>query len=800
VSDTRTDATTGSPRRLFWGIFILSLAVLVLQIALTRVLSVVLWYHFAFVAISLAMLGLALAGIVLYVAPRLLLATDRLLPWYCRLAGVAAFAALAFVIHASPQVGGTAMSTGAIIAVYLVLLIPFALAGLAVSATLSFHSGLFSRLYARDLVGAGLGCLLVVPLLDWQGAPTTVLASGAALLLAGWVYAGRVRSAVDIGLGAGAVLLLALNLWAGVFEPTVMHGVPDEDLARGAVREFAGWNSHSRIVVTRDSDWGKTINIDGSATTGAYRMDRTATQGAVREQLNWMPLRSGSMPYVALGDATSPDVMLIGPGGGLDLLNGIFYGARITAVELNGLIYQLMKHSALGRWAGDIYNAPGVTTVHDEARSWLRRSEQRFDLVQASMIDTWAATAGGAFALAENALYTVEAFVDYYEHLTERGLVHFMRWNESPPRQSLRLLALVTEAMRRVGVSDAEPHVVMLEEPSWPNPGMPMASLLWAKRPLEKAALDRLQAAIAERSKVAPVRALCWPGEKLDNELSRYLRATDKAAFLRGYPFDVRPTTDDQPFFFHTAQVGNVAATAEAGFENEEAVRVLYTVLWTVLAITAAAFFVPLLVRLRRVRRGQRLVAVGRLGYFGCLGLGFMLVEIPVLQRFGLFMGHPTWTLSTVLCALLVAAGLGGVVASKLQQRNAQRRLLSALLLATAALCVMAMLAPPTLAVSIAWSFPARVALTAAFLLPIGFVLGMALPLGMRQLHDSDRELVPWAWGLNGGASVLASVVAVVIGMQYGFVVALYCGIACYALAFVLAAASWRSGGTQAAG
>ena len=770
------------------GIFAVSLAILLLQIALTRLLSVVLWYHFAFVAISLAMLGLALAGIALYLAPALLRATPRLLPWYGRGAAVTMVLALVHVTFWAPTTSGTSLFASSIVLLYLVLLLPFTLAGFAVSATLTYHARHIGPLYARDLAGAALGCVLAVPLLDGVGAPTTTLLGAALFAAAGLCYASGRGVVLDV-----ALLVLTLGVagyqWATLsFEPQAMHGIPDDNPETGLAKDYAGWNSHSRIVVTPTSDWSKLINIDGHATTGIYRFDRQVNQPAVREQLNWMPIRSGSMPYVVLEDAlqgATPEVLLIGPGGGLDLLNGIYYGANILAVELNGLIWNLMKHGQIAKWAGNVYDAPGVEVVHDEARSWIRRSDRKFDLIQASMIDTWAATASGAFALAENSLYTVEAFRDYRDHLTERGIVHFMRWHEEPPRQSLRVLALIDAVMREQGDHELDQHLIVLQEPQLTE-GPPMASMLWSKAPFGPSTLAHLRQSIVARQKIGPVEPLVWPGETHDNTLSQFVRSSDRDAFLRDYEFDATPTTDDRPFFFHTARLTDDIRADEAGAENEQAVAVLRSVLWTVLVITALAFGLPLLWTFRQQRLGNPVTAFVKLGYFAAIGIGFMLVEIPLLQRFGLYMGHPTWSLSVVLGSLLLGAGCGGMATARVRDDAVRRA--SVILLAVVVVLLLALVAvlPPLLQATLRWSFVARALLTAVVLIPLGVVLGTALPLGVRSLHQSANALVPWAWGVNGVTSVLASVLAITIGMQAGFTVALLVGIGCYAAAGLL--------------
>ncbi len=760
-------------------------AILVQQIALTRLMSVVLWYHFAFVAISLAMLGLALGGIVLYLSPGLLARTPALLPWYCRGAAVAVVAALVDLVHAPPDLAGAGASAGAAL-LYVVLLAPFACSGLAVSAILAYHARDLGRLYAADLAGAALGCIAVVPLIDAIGAPSTVLLGAVGTVVAA-IATGRGRARfADWLLLALLAVLLGLQAARGTLEPTAMHGLPDRDPTTGAPPDFTGWNSHSRVVVTPQSDWAKQINIDGHATTGIYRFDAPVDRALVQKQLNWLPIRSGSMPYVLLGEA--PRTLIIGPGGGIDLLNGIYYGARITAVELNGLIHGLMSTGPIADWSGNVYHAPGVQVVHDEARSWIRRSSEQFDLIQASMIDTWAATASGAFSLAENALYTVEAFADYWQHHTPGGLVHFQRWHEQPPRQSLRVLALAVATMRRAGVTDLGDHVVVLEEPLWPDDGPPMASVLWARSAFPAAALQRLEVAVQERQRIGPVKILCWPGRALDNPLSEFLRAPDPDAWLAAYPFAVDPTPDDRPFFFHTVpKTAAAAAIHGIGLENEQAIAVLHGILWAVFAITLAAFLLPLAIAFARGRLGPIAPATLRLAYFACLGVGFMLLEVPLVQRLGLFLGHPTWTLSVVLGSLLLGAGLGGAMTRAASGGALARQLAVAIGAILVAIAVLYLLLDPLLAATLRWGFASRAAVTAAVCTPLGAALGRALPLGMARLREAAPDLVPWAWGINGASSVLASILAVVIALAWGFASVILLGLGCYAAALLLA-------------
>jgi len=782
-------AGPGLPPGSLAGIFTLSLSILVLQVALTRLLSVVLWYHFAFVAISLAMLGLAVGGIALYLFPALLRATPRLVPWLCRASAVSSAIALVYSVGTpidtvtSPTVFG-----GEVAAYYVVLLLPFLASGLAISAVLSYHSRSISTLYLFDLVGASLGCVLVVFLLSLVGAPASILAAAVGFCLAGAAFS---RGALaDRGFVALFLALFGWQLVLAPFEPDHMHGQPDADVEAGQEKILARWNSHSRIVVTETRPGFRQINIDGSATTGIHHVPEPVTTESTRRLLRWLPYYGGATPYSFLPE--NPSSLIIGPGGGIDILTGVYHGADVTAIELNGVIHGAMTEPPLDEWSGYVYTAPGVEVIHDEARSWIRRADRRFDLIQAMMIDTWAATSSGAFALAENAVYTVEAFEDLYDHLTPEGVVHYTRWNEATPRQSLRVLALITEALRRRGIEDPERYVVVLHEMSQ---GMDQASILWAKRPFSEEDLGELEAHMAFRE-ANPLTKLVWPGDAYDNVLSTFVRTQDRQAFLDSYEWDVSPTTDDRPFFFNTMRLREVTSIDEH-FVNEQAVGVLLTVLVTVSALVGVSFLLPFLFAYRRIRREGGSGTALRLLYFCGLGFGFMLLEIPALQRFGLYLGHPTYTLSTILTVLLLSAGTGSFVAGRLFADEPVRGARIALVGILIFIALLGTVVPGILHETLTWPLWMRILMTASLLGPLGILLGFPLPLGVRALGEGGRSLVPWAWGMNGATSVLASVLGVAIGMYAGFTMSTVVAGACYLVALATTASLGGAAGGE---
>lgn len=793
------------PRRGFGGICLASLGVLVFEVALTRILSVTIWYHFAFVVISLAMLGLAVAGIFLYFVPPLVRRSAILAPWACRLAGASAAGALVCFARTSVSVRtAEELFSRDVAALCLVALAPFLFAGLAISSMLARHARQASTLYFADLAGAGLGCVAVVAMLEWIGAPATVLVAAAVFFAAARGFRkegshGRVDAAL-------AILVLGLSAWAfqaqrstdvaddpgwrHPFEPRFEKGRAGDTANERAL--FLGWNSHSRVRVTEPaapSDGSspvRTIEIDGTATTGMLRIAGQASPETAEAQAGDLRTWIAAPPYAILPER--PNVLVIGPGGGREILTGLLHRATVTAVEINGLIVGLMTTGPFAEWSGHVYGAPGVTVIHDEARSWVRRTERRFDLIQATLVDTWAATSSGAFALSENALYTVEAFDDFFGHLTDDGVFHVVRWHREPPRESLRAVALMTEVMRRRGIPNPERHIVVgLDAHGLRDGGRPYSTILWSRSPLTPERLGRLVAHARwreERAPATPMTSVHAPGAAAADDIGRFLTSPDRRQFIDDYPYDVRPTTDDRPFFFSTVRLRDVALFRSESYENEQAVVVLVTVLATVFGILCAAFLLPLLLTWPQLRRTSGPGTAASLVYFCALGGGFMLVEIPLLQRFGLYLGHPVWALSTVLAALLTSTGLGSSLAGWWFGRHHVRGARIAIVLVIAAIMALVFVVPRLLAPTLAAALPVRIGVTVALVFPLGILMGFPLPLGIRALASGRRALIPWAWGMNGAASVLASVLAVVIGIDSGFTVAILVGAGCYAVAF----------------
>jgi hypothetical protein len=764
------------------GVFFTTAALLLLQVALTRILSVVMWYHFAFFTISVALFGLAASGMAVYLLPRLFRSERALAHAFLAAAALAIAVPLCFMLFAANPAqafltgflrrageGGLGATTLLqTFALYLSAVVPFALGGL-VGATVFRHFGAAaSRIYFFDLLGAGLGCLAAIPVLDLAGGPAAmaVVAMLAAIGAALFGLAARRPAQVAAGamLALAAAALLATHSANRLLHLRYFRGREESGV------EFERWNSFSRVAVRQTgSPDSLLIEIDAASNTMISRWDGRPESIA--------PLRGGliAVQYALL---ERPSVFVIGSGGGIDLLTAVACGARaVTAVEVNPIIVDLMQRR-YADFSGRIYLRPEVRVVADEARSFIRRAPLRWDVIQAGYVDTYAATAAGAFALTENTLYTREAYEDYLDHLTPHGIVAIQRYYEDPPQQAIRLVSVALAALRRRGSPAPAHHVVVVREGG-------RASVLVKRSPFTAAEVARLEAH-CERAGLDLVAAPGLPGRGLYGEL---LAAAEPQRVIARYPLDISPVTDDRPFFFYVVKPtrfwrGLLLQTGE--FVNSRAVFLLTALLLVAGVLCALLVLLPAVAQRRRLPPG----ALPAMLYFAALGLGFMLVEIGLLQRLMLFLGHPTLALGVVLSTLLVSAGLGSGWTRRIALEDsglALRRLLLGVLVAVA---VVALAYPPLFRLLIGLERWARIAVSVVALAPAGLLLGTAFPLGVRRLAASCPELIPWAWGVNGATSVLGSILAMTVAINSGFTVTLLLGAACYAAALMTAPAT----------
>jgi hypothetical protein len=464
-------------------------------------------------------------------------------------------------------------------------------------------------------------------------------------------------------------------------------------------------------------------------------------------------------------------VCVIGAGGGRDILTALTAGAKdVDAVELNPQIVAALS-GPLREFSGDVYHLPGVTPTVSEGRSFLTHSRGDYDMIQISLIDSWAATAAGAFSLSENYLYTVDALRLYLRRLKPTGMVSISRWMWGDRQlEGARLANLAARALELEGIEDPKRHIAVVQ--AWS-----VGSFLISRTPFD-------DAAIAELDRICEERGFRrhWPaneGTPKDSVVAAVL--TDGTAGYEEKGLDLSPVTDDRPFFFQTVSIvrGVDREFLAKLSNNEQSVSLLRMLLAIMSALTVALFFSPFLFtrRAREMKRGAGLWLGS--GYFLCIGVAFMLVEVPWMQRFVLYLGHPSYATTVVLAALLLGAGAGSMRASRVGLPRAIRWGLGL----PAALLALNLLLTPIFQATLGWPLAVRVAISGILLVPAGFLMGFAFPLGMVAFKDDDK---PWFWAMNGAASVLASVSSLALAMVVGFVGAAIAGVAIYAAAYAL--------------
>jgi hypothetical protein len=762
------------------AVFLTSLAVLLLELSLMRLFSATMHYHYAFIAISLALFGSGAAGVAIAVVPERL--RERPLARASRAATAMAPATACALCVALlvpkpapvPEAPAGALSVAGIVCLYLACALPFLCGGAAIAYALIGSGTPLPRLYRADLLGAAAGGLLLVPLLDRLGGIDTVLvvpvlAAGAAFLFAR--AAGR-PALRPLAVLAGAVVLLAANTAFAFLSIGDVKGVRNKDLV------FSRWNSFSRVTVSAENEERFLILfIDADAATGL-------TRNAGYTGLHWEKKQTiSAIPYYILD---KPEVLVLGPGGGDDVLTArLFESPRVDAVEINPIIARdIVTSEPFRTYSANLFGQPGVRLFVDDARSFARRSGERYDLIEATLVDTWAATATGAFSLTENYLYTVEAFRDFAARLKPEGMLAFTRWYFEPPDQMLRLAALALEVMRQQGVTDPERRLMVFRDRLSPE-GRAPGLLLWKMSPFTDAQIQTLEG-IAGYGEHVP---LYTPRTRKDNDLTRLIAGADPQSFYAAYPTNVGPTTDDAPFFFNTVRPRDLLHTRSAPLEwrkTNAGTMVLFVSLLLASLLVLLFVFGPLL-----LRRGEALGGAGLSGFrlllvFALLGAGFMVTEIVLVQKLILFLGAPVYALTVGLVGILFFSGLGSGFSGWIGGPRLAPVLRGLLAAAGVAILGYAFLASRLFDALVHLERPLRIGVALAAIAPLAVLLGMLMPSALRRVQAVNPSLLPWAWGVNGGVSVLGSIGAIVLGLAFGFTAALWIAAGLYLLAAVV--------------
>lgn len=790
------------------AVALLSAAALAFEVLLVRAFAIMQWHHFAAMIISMALLGYGASGTLLTLARHRFVARAELsfavlaaLFGFCILAGVSVAQVVPLNLLELAWDRGQQVK---LMLVYLVLALPFLLAGSGIGLALAVAGEHVGRICRSDLLGAGCGSLGVIGLLWLLPVADCFRATAAFALSAAAVGSGAPRrnSLLAGACLAGAVLIpwvwpeawlaprpspykeLSLALIVpGARVVAERHG----PLGQLTVVENPNvpfrWAPGQSLTSTQEPPEQLAVFTDGSGMTAITRFDGEF------DRLRYLDEQTAALPYHLLA---RPRVLVLGAGGGADvLLARMFQAASIDAVELDPRMVELVRSRFAG-FAGDVYAPPARVHVAD-ARGFVQSSEQLYDIVQISLLDSFAA-AGGLPGLGVSTIYTLEAMRALLDRLAPEGVLAITRWNSVPPRDSLKLFATAVQALRDRGVDDPGNRLAWIR-------GWRTATLL-----VKNGALSAEDAAAVRTFSRERGFDLAWLPGMHGDESNRFnlldrpwfhqgasaLLGPDPGAFFATYKFDVSPATDDRPFFFHTLKTSTLMELLRmperAGFNLVEwGYPVLLATLGQALVASILLILLPLLA-LRRAPPGSQYRSQARVRvvlYFAALGLAFMFIEVTFIQRFQLFLGHPVYAVSAVLCAFLVFAGLGSGATRAFalrvggDRRAARIAVAGIAVLATAHLLLLGDLFRHLTALPLLVKVPISILAIA----PLAFCMGMPFPLGLVRIQADAPPLLPWAWGINGCASVVSAILASLLALHLGFTMVLLSAVALYVLA-----------------
>ncbi len=809
------------------GIALTSGAILLLEIALTRLLSVTMFYHCAFAVISLAMLGLSASAVAVFVRPGKY-TFDRWVrhtTWFSLLAGVSTVVGMVIYLHLPLRIHGAHSALLALVTALVLFGPTFLFGGYVIALLLTHHAAFASRLYCADLAGAGVGAMTVVGVLNHLPPPEAAMLCGLVFVLAGWCFwrtGSKRRWNPAVAACAAAIVLVLLFDYAA----TPILGVRHVKHTSDRHIEWEKWNALARVTVLDDNPLPREIAELGSEkmTELGLPLDdeaftrpdvaRGATlgwglsrkyQGPLPQQ-KWMMLDAVAgtsilafqpeqrPPELLEWDVTAAayhirpvrEAMIIGGGGGRDALTAVRFGVnRATVVEINTDVIHAAEH-AFADLSGRPYSHPRVELHIDEARSFLTRCDDRFDLIQMSLIDSFAASMAGAFVLTENNLYTAEAMRLYWDHLTEDGAVSVSRWfTWGLLGETGRMLALMRQTLDEAGVQEPADHIVVVSCRS--HLPISVATTVMTRSPLTTQGRERI-AALCERMDFEQH----WPvdPEADAHGLARLFEPGGLERFTQREGSDLSPPTDDRPFFFQMNRP-SWSLKPKPGTLADPSSLILTGLLVLMGGACVVAVLLPLAVHSIHSRQegAVRAPVLGPLVYFAGIGVGFLTIEVALVQRYILFLGHPTYATTVVLFSVLLFSGLGALLTDRFAESpRVHRRLwlpLTGLLLIVWANVD---LVPQWLTSAQGWPQPAKVALAVLLLGVMGLLMGMPFPTGVKMLRAADaHRLVPWMWGVNGVCGVLASVLAVYLAVYFGYSRALVLGGACYLLVLLVA-------------
>jgi len=759
---------------------LISAGSLVYEISLTRIFAVQQFHHFAFLVVGMAVMGIAASGFLIAIRPSSPPASHLALG-YCG-AVLLAYLIINLLPFDSYSIAWDRQQVWILILYFLASGGPFIFTGWAVGAALASASGESHRLYAASLIGSGAGCLMALAGMEWLGGVGAIGLSITLGLFAAAVFSVRFPARVSL-LALGTLTLIIfilaphwLRLRLSPYKP-----LSTIELVPGAELTYSRWSASSRVDVIESRSIhvfpGLSLSASGELPIQAgLFVDGEGPQPitnlspddpTIHNLASHMP---GALAYVLRQDRAA---LILNPGAGLSPLLALASGAgHVTIATDNPLVTEVLESTYLGYSQG-LYSHTRLTVSPRSSRGLLSLADKHYAVIEFALSDSFHPVTSGAFSLSENFLLTKESVIQAWSRLSIDGLLVITRWVETPPSESARAWSTMISALRETGISDIQSHTIAYR-------GMRTATMIASRRAFTDDELAVVRSFLQENG----FDALVLPNLEAD-EVNRFnvlpepvyhqLYANlleDPETTIRDYPFNLTPPRDTQPYFFHFfrwRQTSDVLATLGKFWQpfGGSGYFVLLGLLVLMFLLGVPLIIAPLYI-LRR-RSTTTIPRAAMLLYFGSLGAGYLLIEIPLIQSLGLPLDQPALALAAVLFILLLASGLGSLLSPRLSLRPA----LFILVLTISVLTI----AFPTF---VQWILPlplyARIALSILILFPLGVFMGVPFASGLAHLEINSSELIPWAWAINGALSGVSGVLAAMVSLSLGFQATLFAG------------------------
>lgn len=789
-------------RKFFIGFFLITCSTLMYEILLTRIFSVTMWYHYAFMTISIAMFGMTTGSLVVYKSPNKF-PQEKIHNILTKMSfSFGLFIIFSILIHLNTLILSKLSPICFNFINFLAISIPFIFSGIIVCLVLTRFTNNLGKLYAVDLAGAALGCIVLIFVLQVVDALSAVFIVALLPLISVFLFLDGNYFKEKLKFYSGIFIAIILCIvFCNVFMSEKQMPILRLTWVKGqfeSVPLFEKWNSFSRVQVdgepsvpTKPFGWGfgdKYYELDNSRKIKQLFLRIDSSAGTVLTKFDGNLSNYDYLKYDVTNIVnhlkTDSNVYIIGAGGGRDVLSALLFKQKsVTAVEINDNIIKAINVK-FKDFTGHLNEIPKVKFVNDEARSYITRQKEKYDIIQASLIDTWAATAAGAFVLSENSLYTVQSWKTFLEHLSQNGVLSFSRWYDSEnPAEIYRLVSLASSSLKDYGIKNPREHIILVAVDK--NIKIQryggIGTILVSKSPFSQEDINKINKISEEKG----FKVLLSPNYSADSIFTILTSQANTEKFVSNYRFNIAAPTDESPFFFNMLRIKDIlnlnSLKESANSPNLIAIQVLMKLLLIVFLLTFFCVIFPLY---RSIEKKLLKSSIPFLLFFASIGFGYMLIEISIMQKLIVFLGHPVYGLSVILFTLLLSSSLGSLLTQKSDEAKFKKIAFSYFIALLFSIAIFGLISSPVMNFFRGEVVFIRIITAISIIFIPGFFMGTAFPLGM-QASSKKSELTPCFWGMNGAASVCASVLAVVISINSSITVSFWAGFSFYIIAFL---------------